>query len=401
MFDDEKDYLGEHMRECPNCGHRYNKHLHGNKCPDCGYYNGKAKYVPILLIVLFVIVVAFWDKFTGLIGSFNISTRVDRLFNRVDPLVSLIVINVVLYFIGFNSDNSDKYGNSYFDTFKCKEFHRLLTSGFSHADLLHLACNMFSLYNLGSFVLSYVGALKFLVIYFVSMIIGGICSMLLHHKFGNDYIRSVGASGAICGLLGFYVVFLIKSPMPELLSIQYIFKAVFPLTITAFNPRIDNLGHICGLVVGIIFSFFLLTSMSFVSNERNSSQTVITNKDIENVVQIVIYDSNYTDNVIKNGIYVRNIEDFNSAVDKCLDIMINQVYVQADHVSKNISILETIKYGEVNVIESEARILNENEIVDYLLYGDNGEPTVTFVTTCSGTIDGQDFVRIFYNGKER
>src|SRR5205085_5152350 len=75
---------------------------------------------------------------------------------------------------------------------------RLLTSAFLHANLLHLACNMISLYSVGGFVEQAWGRWRWLVIYFVAAW-GSSCLALAYHPSGT---RLVGASGAICGLLG-------------------------------------------------------------------------------------------------------------------------------------------------------------------------------------------------------
>ena len=93
--------------------------------------------------------------------------------------------------------------------------------------------------------------------YFASLVIGGLLSVFIHHKLGDDYVYSVGASGAICGLLGFYVVYIIRSSINPIYSIEYIYKALIPLMVTAFEPSVDNIGHLSGLIIGVLISILL------------------------------------------------------------------------------------------------------------------------------------------------
>ncbi|MDQ5813794.1 MAG: rhomboid family intramembrane serine protease, partial [Actinomycetota bacterium] len=75
---------------------------------------------------------------------------------------------------------------------------RLLTSLFLHSGFTHLALNMISLYFLGSFAEVSFGRSRFLALYFISGIAGG----LAYLYFGAFNSPAVGASGAIFGLLG-------------------------------------------------------------------------------------------------------------------------------------------------------------------------------------------------------
>lgn len=85
-----------------------------------------------------------------------------------------------------------------------KEYHRLVTSAFLHADWQHLVFNMFSLYCFGQTMEPAIGILRFLLIYFASIVGGGLLSLYLHRN--HDYF-SLGASGGVCGII-FSSVFL-------------------------------------------------------------------------------------------------------------------------------------------------------------------------------------------------
>ena len=83
------------------------------------------------------------------------------------------------------------------------ELFRLISSIFLHGGIFHLLCNMYSLYILGPQLESFFGKTKFVVIYIISGVIGNLLSM----TFLQDGVVSVGASGAIFGLLGALLYF--------------------------------------------------------------------------------------------------------------------------------------------------------------------------------------------------
>lgn len=243
------NFTGDYMNECPKCGHRYNRTIHGNKCPDCGYRKFDSTVFVIILVVLailFVITTFFSSLLNGIFRIFN-------------PVIILIIINVVVYIKSRNNSYiGQDYGNSYDKTIARKQYYRLITSGFVHANIIHLICNMWSLYNIGNFVYSLVGPLKFVIFYFICLALGGLLSAFFHHNRGEDFICGIGASGAICGLLGIYICFFYKMGISSLSLIRISFQALFPLLITAFYQNVDNIGHISGLVVGLVIGLFFL-----------------------------------------------------------------------------------------------------------------------------------------------
>lgn len=132
------------------------------------------------------------------------------------------------------------------------EFYRLFISMFLHAHVIHLLVNMYALYILGPQLESFFGKLKFLIIYIGSGIIGSLLSML----FLGDHVVSVGASGAIFGLLGSLIYFgyhyrvyfgtIIKSQIIPLLIINLIIGLQF--------ARINLVAHVGGLLGGVLLS---------------------------------------------------------------------------------------------------------------------------------------------------
>jgi membrane associated rhomboid family serine protease len=131
------------------------------------------------------------------------------------------------------------------------EYWRLLTSGFLHAGILHLAFNMFALYILGQLLEPAVGRLRFGLIYFVALLAGSFGALLLEPD-----APTVGASGAIFGLMGAAVVVMRNrgiSPMESGLGLWIGLNLLITFTI----PNISIGGHIGGLIGGSVAAFLL------------------------------------------------------------------------------------------------------------------------------------------------
>ena len=128
--------------------------------------------------------------------------------------------------------------------------YRLITSIFLHGNLIHLLCNMFSLYIIGREIESFFGRTKYITVFMLSGIIGNLLSM----SFLQDRVITVGASGAIFGLLGallcfgyHYRVYLSSAMRSEIIPI-----IILNLFIGFATPGINNAAHIGGLVGGVL-----------------------------------------------------------------------------------------------------------------------------------------------------
>jgi rhomboid protease GluP len=135
---------------------------------------------------------------------------------------------------------------------------RLLTSMFLHFGLLHIAFNMFALYVNGMAVERIFGGVRYLVIYLVAGICGSLASLLWH-----PLVNGAGASGAIFGVLGALIAFLVRKEggvPPSVLKTQLRAAAVFVgynLLNGASHQGIDNAAHLGGLAGGFIMGFIL------------------------------------------------------------------------------------------------------------------------------------------------
>jgi len=176
----------------------------------------------------------------------------------------LIMINVILFFVmyavsGANLTNGIvlQFGGLFAPYVKSGEVWRLITAGFLHGGIFHLLFNMYALYLIGTQIENFVGKGKFLIIYFYSMICASLMSCIM-----NPYSISVGASGAIFGLLGSLVYFgyYYRLYLSSVLKNQIIPVIILNLLLGFMMTGIDNAAHIGGLIGGILIAMALNVS---------------------------------------------------------------------------------------------------------------------------------------------
>ena len=126
----------------------------------------------------------------------------------------IILINITIYclmsiksnsFISIDSNTLIDWGALIYQTNKLDDLWRIITYQFIHTDILHLAINMLILYIMGISLLEYINQKLFIILYLTTGIIASICSI-----FFSNHLISVGASGSILGLFGFYYILLNK-----------------------------------------------------------------------------------------------------------------------------------------------------------------------------------------------
>ncbi len=168
--------------------------------------------------------------------------------------IILIIINVIIFILcQKNNDRVEKYCSSYLQVFVRKEYYRLLSSGFTHAQIWHLLCNMYSLYNIGIVIENLYGSFWYILIYLFILIGASILSLLSRHNARDDYTASIGASGAICGLIGIYFVIIFKYYGFSIAG--SLIRSLLPMIIMSFMPGIDGRGHFYGFIIGGIIAF--------------------------------------------------------------------------------------------------------------------------------------------------
>ncbi len=125
------------------------------------------------------------------------------------------------------------------------QWYRLLTAVFLHTEPWHIATNMLVLWVLGPQLEAALGRARFLALYLVSGLAGSAFAFLV----AGDGMRSLGASGAVFGLLGATVVLYrrLRAPLGPIVALL-----VFNLIVTFSVQNIDWRAHLGGLVAGML-----------------------------------------------------------------------------------------------------------------------------------------------------
>ena len=129
----------------------------------------------------------------------------------------------------------------------------LITAGFLHGSILHLLFNVYILWVIGSQLESIVGNAKFIIIYFVSLLGGSVASYLFS-PFGS---YSIGASGAIFGLMGAMLVVGRKKRLDiSQIAVLVILNVVIGFVLSGIDWR----AHLGGLAAGSLIAWVLLNA---------------------------------------------------------------------------------------------------------------------------------------------
>lgn len=189
-----------------------------------------------------------------------------ELVNRDNIItMSLIFINILLYiFCAIRSGNIIdidgltllQVGGNFGPLVSEGQVWRLLTCAFLHGGLIHIIFNMYALYVIGPQLEVLFGRVKYIVIYLLSAIGGSLLSYIF-----SPLSLSIGASGAIFGLFGAMVMYVLKyrDRIPKRVLNNLFFVIILNLFIGFNLQGIDNFGHIGGLLTGVVVSLIFLS----------------------------------------------------------------------------------------------------------------------------------------------
>lgn len=188
------------------------------------------------------------------------SIKYNSIFGEKKTIITpaLIFINVAICFLAnflIVTDKIDLFTLLANNRVLVKEgqVYRLLTSAFLHQNLFHLIFNMYALSVIGNQVESFVGKWKYLIIYLVSALTGSLLSCVINTGW------SLGASGAIFGLMGMLLYFglFYRLYLDKALKTQIVPLILMNLGLGFIISGIDNAAHIGGLFGGFLISMAL------------------------------------------------------------------------------------------------------------------------------------------------
>ncbi|MDQ0064453.1 rhomboid family intramembrane serine protease [Chryseobacterium lathyri] len=178
-------------------------------------------------------------------------------------LILFIIITAIISFVAFNNHGiTEKYKFSVGAILGRKEYIRLLSSGFLHADIMHLVFNMLTLYFFGPIVIQTFGNLGFTIVYLGSILLGNFLSLYIYQK--QPWYSAVGASGGVSGILfasiamipdiDIYIFFIPIPVKGYIFGLLYFGYSVYMM----MNPRQhDNIGHAAhlgGAFFGLVYA---------------------------------------------------------------------------------------------------------------------------------------------------
>ncbi|MDU1489785.1 MAG: rhomboid family intramembrane serine protease, partial [Staphylococcus epidermidis] len=182
---------------------------------------------------------------------------VDKHMQRFTPITyTLILINIViwlcmiLYLNRFSDVKLLEVGGLVHFNVVHGEWYRLISSMFLHFNFEHILMNMLSLFIFGKIVESIIGSWRMLIIYIISGLYGNFVSL----SFNTSTI-SVGASGAIFGLIGsiFVIMYLSKNFNKKMIG-QLLIALVVLIGFSLFMSNINIMAHLGGFISGVLIT---------------------------------------------------------------------------------------------------------------------------------------------------
>lgn len=175
--------------------------------------------------------------------------------------IFLVAANVILFLIcTFTGEMLYNVGGlspkSFLDD---RQYFGIITALFLHADIHHLANNMLLLAGLGMMMEKDIGHMKFAILYLIAGLGGNVVS-LSYKLFADEwYVSSIGASGAVFGLVGALLAMVLcrTESMPNVTWQRILIVIVYTLYSGTRTSNIDNAAHIGGFLSGFLAGLFM------------------------------------------------------------------------------------------------------------------------------------------------
>jgi rhomboid protease GluP len=179
-------------------------------------------------------------------------------FGRRTPVTTLLLISIAVVYVLqiVTGGQLTELGANYGPAVREGQYWRLVTSMFLHGGLFHLALNGWALFQLGSLFELWLGSPRLLLVYFATGIAGSLASAWFTQA------PSVGASGAIFGLMGALIAFLLRrraalNPEGKSILMQLVAWAAINVYFGLSDPQIDNSAHLGGCAAGLLLGLVL------------------------------------------------------------------------------------------------------------------------------------------------
>ena len=175
----------------------------------------------------------------------------------LNPALALFLLFLLMSLIYWHDDFGQNFWVSYQSVFVDKQYWRIASSLFIHADAMHLLDNSL-LFIIFGWLLNYFYG--FWVFPMVSLLAGVLTTFLSLH-FHEPQIRLLGASGMIYAMVAIWIVLYVCYDMNYSIHLRLLRAVGFSLAMlfpTSFHVEIDYIAHAIGFGVGLVFGFLLI-----------------------------------------------------------------------------------------------------------------------------------------------
>jgi rhomboid protease GluP len=234
------------------------------------------------------------------------STRMDRFLDGVESRTPhvwvtwvLVALNVLVYVAmvtsggGFPKTSSQTalaFGSNFGPDTINGQWWRLLAAMFIHFSLVHITFNMVVLVQMGRMAERLFGNARFAALYFFTGLSASLTSLCWHPVF-----NSAGASGAIFGVLGALLAYVVRyrSSMPRTIQAQRFRTAAFIIVYSLFNglthQGIDNAAHLGGLVSGFVMGWLLARPIDPVESRLDPRDAILLSTSVAAFVIVALF----------------------------------------------------------------------------------------------------------------
>lgn len=192
-------------------------------------------------------------------------TAVPILSPNYQVTLSLIFINIIVWaYLNLTGSEAlffQRFANDSQKVIYNHEYYRLISSAFLHSGVTHLGYNCITLYIFGSRVEKYLGKKEYIGLYFLSAVGGNIASVCFTGGI------SVGASGAIFGIIGAFIAFCgsNRRDIEGFNFITILLWAVVGIAMGFMGIGVDNFAHLGGIATGLAIEWI---NIKFINRKK-------------------------------------------------------------------------------------------------------------------------------------
>lgn len=264
-----------------------------------------------------------------------------------------IIIFIIMLFCGVNliaptNDDLINWGANFRPITLDGQWWRLISNYFLHIGIIHLLMNMYALIYIGLLLEPHLGKIRFLCAYILSGLFASVISLWWH-----DLTISAGASGAIFGMYGLFLVLLTTTDLIEKNAKKALLTSIAIFVgynlIYGLKGGIDNAAHIGGLIGGAIIGF-TYTLFFDEENSRNLKFKIVGSLTIGFTLISFIICSGLTNDML---IYDEKMKEFND-----MEKMALEIYHKANYLPKE-DLLYNIKDRGIYYWNENINLINE------------------------------------------